>query len=145
LASLVWRVQNLVVKYGEVQGKTKADWMGWCEVGLGNFCGVLIGLEGLVGGLLTLIANGKLSEITVIITLPGETASAAELQIKARRLHLVVEDLGLSTLGRWNQMRVKDIKDILTDLGKLCLDLLAILLDQSNLAGVSLGVLLLFN
>ena len=42
-------------------------------------------------------------------------------------------------------MLVKDIKDIVADLGKLVLNLLAILLNESNLGGVALGLLLLLN
>ena len=82
MTSLIRGVQNLVVEYREVQRKTEADWVGWCEVGLGNFCGSLVGLEGLVGRLLTLVPNGKLSEIAVIITLPGENGSVTDFPIR---------------------------------------------------------------
>ena len=128
VASLVWRVKDLVVEDGEVQGKAKTDWVGWSKVALGNLGGGLVSLKGLVGGLLALVANGELSEVAVVIT-----------------LHLVVEDLGLSGLGGWDQVLVKDIKDVLADLGELGLDLLAVLLDQGNLAGVALGLLLLLD
>jgi hypothetical protein len=47
--------------------------------------------------------------------------------------HLVVENLGLSALGRRNQVLVKNLKDIFTDLGELSLDLLAVLLNKSDL------------
>jgi hypothetical protein len=70
MASLVWRVQNLVVEDGEVEGKTKTDWVGWCKVSLSNFGCILVSLQGLVGRLLSLITNGELSEITVVVTLP---------------------------------------------------------------------------
>jgi hypothetical protein len=67
---LVWGVQDLVVEDGEVEGEAETDWVGWCEVGLGNFGSVLIGLKGLIGRLLALITNGELSKVAVIVTLP---------------------------------------------------------------------------
>jgi hypothetical protein len=70
VAGLVGGVQDLIVEDGEVEGKAKADGVGGGQVSLGNLSGVLVGLEGLVGGLLSLVADGKLSEITVVITLP---------------------------------------------------------------------------
>jgi hypothetical protein len=44
--------------------------VGWCKVGLCNFGGVLVSLKRLVGRLLSLVANGELSKVTVVITLP---------------------------------------------------------------------------
>lgn len=70
MASLIRRVQDLIVENGEVKGQTQADWVGWCKVGLCNFGGVLVSLEGLVGRFLSLVANGELSKVTVVITLP---------------------------------------------------------------------------
>lgn len=81
MASLIRGVQDLVVEDREVQSKTEADWVGWCEVGLGNLRGSLVGLEGLIGRLLTLVSNGKLSKIAVIVTLPGENMSAVDFEI----------------------------------------------------------------
>ena len=70
MACLIRRVQDLIVEHREIEGKTKADWVCWCKVGLSNFGSVLVSLEGLVGGLLSLVANGKLSKVSVVITLP---------------------------------------------------------------------------
>ena len=70
MASLIRRVQDLIVENGEVKGQTQADWVGWCKIGLCNFSGVLVSLEGLVGRFLSLVANGELSKVTVVITLP---------------------------------------------------------------------------
>ena len=70
MASLIWGVQDLVVENGEVEGKTKTDWVSWCKVSLSNFSCVLVSLKRLVGRLLSLVTNGELSEITVVITLP---------------------------------------------------------------------------
>ena len=57
----------------------------------------------------------------------------------------MVEDLGLSGLGGWDQVLVKNVKDILADLGELGLNLLTVLLDESDLASVALGLLLLLD
>lgn len=57
----------------------------------------------------------------------------------------MVEDLGLARLGRGDQVLVKDLEDVLADLGELGLDLLAVLLDESDLRRVALGLLLLFD
>lgn len=70
VASLVRRVQDLVVEDREVQGKTETDGMGRCKVGLGNFGGVLVSLERLVGRGLSLVTKGELGEVTVVVTLP---------------------------------------------------------------------------
>jgi hypothetical protein len=70
VACLVGGVQDLVVEDGEVEGKAKADWVGGSQVCLSNLGSVLVSLEGLVGGLLSLVANGELSEVAVVITLP---------------------------------------------------------------------------
>lgn len=60
-------------------------------------------------------------------------------------LHLVVEDLGFSALSRGDQVAVKALKNVLADLGQLGLDLLAVLLDKTNLGLVALGLLLLLD
>ena len=70
MASLIRRVQDFIVENGEVKSQTQADWVGWCKVGLCNFGGVLVSLKGLVCRLLSLVANGEFSKVTVVITLP---------------------------------------------------------------------------
>ena len=57
----------------------------------------------------------------------------------------MVEDLGLAALGRGDQVSVKALKDVLADLGQLGLDLLAVLLDETDLGLVALGLLLLLD
>jgi len=70
MACLVGRVQDFIVENGEVKGETKTDWVCWRKVGLGNFGRVLVSLKRLVGRLLSLVANGELGQVTVVITLP---------------------------------------------------------------------------
>jgi hypothetical protein len=57
----------------------------------------------------------------------------------------VVEDLGLAALSRGDQVLVENGKNVLADLGKLGLNLLAVLLDEGDLLLVALGLLLLLN
>lgn len=71
MAGLVRRVENLVVEDREVEGKAQADGVGRGELGLGNLGGRLVGLEGLVGRVLALVANGELGEVAVVVTLPA--------------------------------------------------------------------------
>lgn len=141
MASLVWGVEDLIVENGEVEGKTQSDGVSWGKVGLRNLSGSLVSLERLVGGGLALVANGKLGEVAVVVTLPIDTkfskcTTSAVFQRKA--LHLVVEDLGLAALSRWDQVLVKHVEDVLADATKLVLDLLAVLLDERDLTLVAL-------
>lgn len=70
MASLVGSIEDLVVEDREVEGKTQADGVGGRQLGLGNLGGSLVGLERLVGRILATVANGELSEVTVVVTLP---------------------------------------------------------------------------
>lgn len=60
-------------------------------------------------------------------------------------IHLVVENLGLAALSGGDQVTVQALQDVLADLSKLGFDLLTILLDESDLGLVALGLLLLLN
>lgn len=140
MASLIGRVENLVVEDGEIQREAKPDRMRRGEVRLGNLRGILVRLQGLVGRLLALIAGGKLGQITVVISLPVSIRKCASatprihLRVAKRRTaHLVVKNLGFAALSRGDQMLVEHLQDVLTDLGELILDLLTVLLDQSHL------------
>lgn len=57
----------------------------------------------------------------------------------------MVEHLGLAGCGGGNEVLVKDFEDIVADLGELGLDLLSVLLDESDLRRVALRLLLLLN
>ena len=57
----------------------------------------------------------------------------------------MVENLGLSGLGLWNQGFVKDIKDILADLLELGLNLLAVIANGGDVLLGPLGLLLLLD
>jgi hypothetical protein len=70
LASLVGRVEDLVVEHGEVQCQTEADGVGGREVGGSDVSGSLVCLERLVGGGLALVADGELGKVAVVVALP---------------------------------------------------------------------------
>jgi hypothetical protein len=57
----------------------------------------------------------------------------------------VVKDLGLSALGRGNEVLVQNLENVFADLGELGLNLLAVFLDEGDLAFVALGLLLLLD
>lgn len=128
VASLIGGVQDFVVEDREVKGKAETDGVGRGKVGGGDLGGSLVGLQGEVGSTLATVANGELGKVTVVVT-----------------LHLVVEDLGLAGLGGLDQVVVENLEDIVADLGKLGLDLLAVLLNKSDLGLVALRLLLLLN
>ena len=57
----------------------------------------------------------------------------------------MVEDLGLSRFGLWDQGLVEDIENILADLLELGLNLLAVITDGSNVLVGAFRLLLLFD
>lgn len=159
MACLVRRVENLIVENGEVKGKTQADGVGGSKVSLSDFSGILVGGQRVVGRSLALLTEGELGEITVVVTLPvsewlvsfffrflmlyvegvGDQKDTYEI------LHLVIEDLGLSSLGGGNEMVIENLEDIFADIGQLSLDLLTVLLDEGDLSLVSFRLFLLLN
>jgi hypothetical protein len=147
LASLVRRVQDLVVEHGEVQRKTEADRVGGGQAASSDLSGSLVGLERLVGGRLALVADGELGKVAVVVTLPVKEISLLAPCDQERQwcLHLMVEHLRLAALGGGDQVLVQACQDVLADLGKLGLDLLAVLLDEPDLGLVALGLLLLLD
>ncbi len=75
VASLVGRVENLVVEDGEVQRKTETDRVRGREISLRDLRGVLVGLERLLGRLLAPFANRELGKVTVVVALPTASGS----------------------------------------------------------------------
>lgn len=60
-------------------------------------------------------------------------------------IHFVVEDLGLTSCGGGNEVLVKDIENVVTDVGQLLLDLVSVFLDSLDVVLVALVLLLLLN
>ena len=144
VASLVGRVEDLIVEDGEVKSQTQSNGVGGGEVGLSDFSSTLVSLKRSISGTLTAIANGELGKVTVVVSLPVHVLEFISF-VGSNNAHLVVEDLGLATLGRRNQVLVQNLEDIIADLSKLGFDLLAVLLDEADLRFVSFRLLLLLN
>lgn len=72
MASLVRRVEDLVVEDGEVEGKAKSDGVGRSEIGRGDLSSSLVCLQRLIGRFLSLIGGSEFGEVTMVITLPVE-------------------------------------------------------------------------
>jgi hypothetical protein len=70
VAGLVRGVEDLVVEDGEVEGKAKTDRVSGRELRLRNLGSSLVSLKRLVGRVFALVANGKLGEVAVVVTLP---------------------------------------------------------------------------
>ena len=93
MACLVRRVENFVVEDGEIQSKTKTNWMSRCKVGLRDFGGILVSLEGLVSGSLALVTKSEFGQVAVVVSLPDvETTSATRKKLG--------EDDELTSCGR---------------------------------------------
>merc|ERR1712000_280966 len=105
-----------------------SGWMSRSKVGLSDLSGGLVCFKRLVGGLLSLLGSGEFGKVTVIIT-----------------LHLVIEDLGLASLSRGDQVLVENVEDIFADLAELLLDCLTVFFDELDLRLIAFGFLLLFD
>ena len=71
MASLIGRVEDLIVENGEVKSEAKTNWMSWGKIGASNLSCSLIRLQRLVGRDLALVALCEFGEVAMIITLPG--------------------------------------------------------------------------
>jgi hypothetical protein len=104
------------------------------------------------GSSLALVTRGELGEVTVVVTLPVSqcvsvlsSLSRSAMFCSPKHIHLVVEDLALAGLGLGDKALVENVEDILADLLKLELDLLAVLADDANVLLGALGLLLLLD
>lgn len=70
MASLVRGVEDLIVEDREIESKTKSDRVSGSKVGLSDFGGSLVSLQGLIGRFLSLVGGCEFGEVTMIITLP---------------------------------------------------------------------------
>ena len=82
----------------------------------------------------------------MVITLPVSMVRMMRSAIKPDLfLHLVVEDLGLASLGLRNQTLIKHVEDVLADFLEFGFDLLAIVADGCDMLVRALGFLLLLD
>jgi len=70
VASLIRRIEDLIVEDGEVESKTKANRVGGCKVGLCDLGCSLVRNKRLVCRGLALVAKGELGKVTMVITFP---------------------------------------------------------------------------
>ena len=99
-------------------------------------------------GNLALVARSELSQVTVVVTLPVimyQLSILLQLEVSKAHAHLVVEDLGLASLGLGNEGFIEDVQDILADTLKLGLNLLAVVTDNANVLLRALRLLLLLD
>ena len=64
LASLLGRVQDLVVEHREVEGQTQPDGVGGLHLLLGDLEGLLVGLLRLLEDGFAVVARGNLGEVS---------------------------------------------------------------------------------
>ena len=67
MACATGTIQNLIIEYREVEGKSKTDRVCWGKFSDSNIRGGLVGIEGLVGRIFPLVACSKLSQVAVVI------------------------------------------------------------------------------
>lgn len=70
MAGTVGRVENFVVEDGEVECQTEANGVGRGQLSDGDVRSGLVSFEGLVRGVLSLVAGSELGEVSVVISLP---------------------------------------------------------------------------
>ena len=89
LASLLGRVEDLVIEDGEVERQTEANWMRRLHLGLRNFKGLLVSLLRIIQHGRAAVSYGNFGKVPVIIA-----------------FHLQVKHLGLSITGLGNKVLV---------------------------------------
>lgn len=72
MTSTIRGVEDFIVEDGEVEGETETDGVGGCEFRLSNVRGGLVGVMGVTGGFLSLVAKGEFSKVSVVVSLPGK-------------------------------------------------------------------------
>lgn len=93
---------------------------------------------------LAFLSRSELGEVSVIVSLPASTLDW-KIPHDLLSIHLVVEDLGFSRFGLWNEGIIKDIKDILADFLEFAFNLLAVFTDDGNVFLRALGFFLLLD
>jgi len=120
-AGLVGSVENLVVKDGEVEGKSEADGVRRRKVRLGNSTGGLVSIQSGSGGFLSCVSGLEFGEVSVVIS-----------------LHLVVENFGFLRCGVGDEGFLNDAKDVVTDFDEFGFDLGLVVLDDFHLVAIAL-------
>lgn len=77
----VWGVEDLIVEDREVESQSESDWVGRCQFRVGDIAGRLVRDQAALGGLLPVVAGGKLGSVPVVVALPGEENKTVLLTI----------------------------------------------------------------
>lgn len=137
MARPVGRVEDFVVEDGEVQSETEADRMCGSQVRCCDLGSFFVCLQRFICGRFPLLFDRKLCQVSVVVALPVHKVSQCKRTVGVF-LHLVVEDFGFTRLRRRDQVLVQDFEDIFTDLSKLFLNLLSVVLDEFDLSVIAL-------
>ena len=92
LASLLGRVEDLIVEDGEVERQTEADGMRGLHLGLSNLEGLLVSLLRIFENLRSSVTHSHLGKVPVVIS-----------------LHLQIKDLGFGIAGLGDEVFVQKI------------------------------------
>lgn len=74
-------VEDLIVEYREVESQTKSDRMSGGEIAFSDIYGCLVGHQTVLCCLFPLITGGKLSQVSVVISLPVKHAGTYRTNI----------------------------------------------------------------
>lgn len=78
-ASAIRRVENFVIENREVEGQSEADGVGGGQVYHGNVAGSLVSHQAVLSRLLPVVADGKLSQVPVVVALPAKKKQTAPI------------------------------------------------------------------
>ena len=123
-------VHDLIVEDGEIQGKSQSDRVGGLQLGSGDICGVVICFKGGSGGLVVLLSDGVLADVSEVVP-----------------FHFKVENLGFGVLLVVDELRVQEKDDVHAEAGQFLLDLPLVVLQQLEVGRLVavLGLLLLLD
>lgn len=96
--------------------------------------------------LLSVVAGGKLSQVTVVVSLPAENHQSQHGKPKAAiNSHFVIEDLWLARGGAGDEVLVEDAEDVGANVSELLFHLSSVIPDHLELLLGAFVLLLLFD
>merc|ERR1719443_1344959 len=128
LASFIRLVEHLVLEDREVERKAETDWMRDRQIFLGDLLGSFIRPLCVLRCRSLCVAFTVLRNVAVVIG-----------------LHLLVEDLRLSSASFWDEKLIKEVQDLFTNAIELTLHCFAILLRMIHILIIAFAFFLLLN
>merc|ERR1712117_221380 len=125
LASLLGRVEDLVVEDGEVERQTEANRMRGLHLGLSNFKSFLVSLLRIFENSCSSVTHSHLGKVPEVIA-----------------LHLQIKHLGLGITGLGNEVFVQKLEYVAANIVELLFNFLTILLGHSLFLFGTFGLLL---